>query len=416
MTENLGLQLEQHLPTALLKIIRMAGEIAQERGEKLYLVGGTVRDLLLGRANLDIDIVVEGDAPLLANLLAQKTGGKAVVHPRFGTAKLRTPEVSLDIATARTETYPYPGALPNIRPSSIEEDLSRRDFTINTMAIQLNPDSFGELIDLHNGRDDLENHLIRILHRNSFVDDATRILRALRYEQRLGFQLEPDTKKLLCCDASMLKPLSGDRIRHEVELVLKEKEPEKVLCRADELGVLGRIYPALSNNTQMIERLKQARSQIPSISLVLSFALITYHFTPKEGDEFIIRLNLPSAKAGAIEDMLELKHRLGELDYPDILPSRIYLLLKNYSLHAVRACALAHESALVRGYLQLYLDELRFITTSLNGVDLQQMGVPAGPHLGNLLRNLLEAKLDQRVSTMEEEESLMQQWLKEIET
>ena len=136
----------------------------------------------------------------------------------------------------------------------------------------------------------------------------------------------------------------------------------------------------------------------------------------KEGDEFIIRLNLPSAKAGAIEDMLELKHRLGELDYPDILPSRIYLLLKNYSLHAVRACALAHESALVRGYLQLYLDELRFITTSLNGVDLQQMGVPVGPHLGKLLRNLLEAKLDQRVSTIEEEESLMQQWLKEIET
>ena len=242
---NLANQIGKRLRAELVNFMQVAGEVSQSQGHSLYLVGGVVRDLLLGRANFDLDLVVEGNAIELTRQLIEIKQGEITTHPRFGTAKLQWNKWSVDLATARSETYVKPGALPRVKPSSLSNDLFRRDFTINTMAIHLNPSRYGELIDLYGGRDDLEHKLIRVLHEKSFTDDATRIWRGLRYEQRLNFQLEPNTLQLLKRDIPMLDTISGDRIQYELECILQEERPEKVFHRAEELNGLQSLDPAL---------------------------------------------------------------------------------------------------------------------------------------------------------------------------
>lgn len=411
VTKNLAPQLEQRLPSESLDMIRAAGELARELGLGLYLVGGVVRDLLLGRANFDLDLVVEGDAPKLAGLLAQRGGGVVVVHRRFGTAKFRCQDLSLDLATARAETYAHPGALPTVKPGSINDDLLRRDFTINAMAIHLDPDNFGKLVDPFRGEKDLEHKLIRVLHEKSFVDDATRMLRAIRYEQRFDFQLETTTEQLLRRDLSMLHTISGDRIRHELELIFKEERPEKPVQRAGELGLLQKIYPSLKGDGWLREKFQQARSITYPPPLGLYFSLLVYHLSQKEGEDFIARLRIPGATARVVRDTFHLKENLPSLASPELLPSAIYRLLQDYSPASILTCAIASDSTLLRQRLQLYLNKLRYIKTSLNGKALQQMGISPGPRLGEILRQLHDARLDQRVKTKTEEVELVQQWL-----
>ena len=203
--------------------------------------------------------MVEGDAVGLAGEFAEKTGVNYPLISMFNTAKIVLGKWTIDIAMARTETYAKPGALPVVTPGTIKTDLFRRDFTVNAMAICLNPDKYGELIDLYGGMKDLNSKFIRILHENSFIDDATRIWRAIRYEQRLGFQIEPDTLRLLKRDVPLLKTVGGYRLRRELELVLKEKEPEKALLRADKLGVLKELHPSLKADEWLVSKFRAAR-------------------------------------------------------------------------------------------------------------------------------------------------------------
>ena len=181
----------ENLPQDILRLFRQIGKIAQENNCRVYIVGGMIRDLYLGRENFDFDIVVEGDGIALAKKLADKFKAKLVDHEKFATAVLFVPNgIKIDIATARKETYEHPGALPNVVPGNIEDDLSRRDFSINAMAASLNPEDFGELIDFFDGLSDLKKKEIKVLHDLSFIDDPTRILRAIRFEQRLKFKIE----------------------------------------------------------------------------------------------------------------------------------------------------------------------------------------------------------------------------------
>jgi tRNA nucleotidyltransferase (CCA-adding enzyme) len=409
--ENLASRMERDLPRDFLAFLRLAGEVAQARRQSLFLVGGVVRDLLLGRPNLDFDLVVEGDAPRLARQLAKASGEKVLTHPRFGTAKFSRGDFSIDLVTARSETYPRAGALPEVKPGTIGDDLARRDFSINTMAVNLIPASFGQLFDPHEGRSDLEQKLIRILHPGSFIDDATRILRALRYEQRLGFKLEEKTEKLLRQHKSMLNTISGDRIRHEVELILEEEKPERILHRAEELGVLQELHPSLKGNGWLAERFHHVRQLaiLPSSSLYLS--LLLYHLTEEELERFIARLNIVGGRARILRQMMWLKAELPALAVPDLSRSGIYRLLRRYSPQAITACALASDLPAICSRLELYLTDLRYVKLSLDGEDLKEMGVTPGPRLGRMLGALLEAKLDNRVSTREEEEALVRQWI-----
>jgi tRNA nucleotidyltransferase (CCA-adding enzyme) len=245
-------KIKDALPCPLLDLLQEASQQAHDMGYPLYVVGGFVRDLLLGESNLDMDLVVEGDAIRLARRLARQIPARTRSHKQFGTAKIilagRVAEFgipSLDFATARMEFYAHSAALPEVERSSIKADLHRRDFTINTMAIRLDSGHYGELLDFYGGEQDLKNGLIRALHSLSFVEDPTRIMRAARFEQRLGFVIESRTAELIDGALSMLSRVSGERIRHELYLILEERQPERVLCRLNALGVLNQIHPQL---------------------------------------------------------------------------------------------------------------------------------------------------------------------------
>ena len=411
MRENLSTQLEKYLPQHILRLLRDAGEEASVLGREVYLVGGAVRDLFLGRANFDLDLVVEGDAIKLARELAKGTGAKLTVHSRFGTAKLSYPDFSLDLATARRETYSRPGALPTVAPGSLSDDLIRRDFSINAMALCLNPQRFGELIDLYHGKDDLEHRLVRILHPNSFIDDATRILRGLRYEQRFRFKFEPETAELLRRNAAMLDTISGDRIRHELELILKEDRPERVLMRAEELGVLTKLHPSLKGNGWLREKFERARRLYKRVTPAPTYlCLLIYNLSGNENEEFLSRLNFPKGLAQAMRHTLQLKTQLPNLDNPTLAPRDIYRLVRGYSLQAIRANAVASESPRITQHLQSYLARLRYVKPLLNGEDLQRMGIPPGPEMGRILDALHEARLNGEVRTREEEEKFVHNW------
>ena len=409
---NLSSEIEEQLPAELVNFMKMAGEVSAEQGQNLYLVGGVVRDLLLKKANFDLDLVVEGDAISLARKLAKTVGGEVTVHPRFNTAKIKWDRWSVDLATARSETYAKPGALPMVKPSSLDDDLFRRDFTINTLAVCLSPGRYGELIDLYGGRDDLEHKLIRILHENSFIDDATRIWRGLRYEQRLDFHLEPITLELLKRDVPMLDTISGDRIRHELELILQEECPEKILRRAEELGVLAKLHSALKGDGWLAGKFQQARQlsspELPPVGLYL--ALLTYSLTGEEKEHLISHLRLPKSLAQTLRDTNSLRAELQSLADPKLAPSRIYHLLHGYSPLAITANSLASDSDVARRHIQLFLDKLRYVKPALTGNDLKRMGIAPGPRIKEILNLLHEARLDGRVTNKSGEVELVRGW------
>jgi len=404
---NLARQIEQYLPRQLLELVKDISRQAAKQGQRVYLVGGVVRDMLLGYPNFDLDLVVEGDAVQLAQQVAETSQAKLLAHHRFGTAKLRYGNFTLDLATARKETYAKPGALPAVTPGTLKDDLVRRDFSINAMAISLAANDYGELVDPYQGKTDLEHRLIRILHTGSFSDDATRILRAVRYEQRLGFEFETQTAQLLKRDIPMLDTISGDRIRHELELIFKEKQPEFAVKRLAELGVLPRISPFLKGNGWIAEKFDKARrlkkpTQLPS----LYFCLLIYSFSETGVEQFLARLNIPAKLSRAMRNTLRLKTKLPLLDKSSLKPSEIYYLLREYEPLTIQANAIASESATIHRHLQLFLTKLRYVKTSLDGEELKRLGISAGPEMGKVLQVLHKAKLDGEVRTRADEKKL----------
>jgi len=226
---------------SVLPVLRDAGRCAEKMGFGAYAVGGLVRDLFLRRVTLDVDVVIEGDGVAFASRFSADHGARLLVYERFKTASLTFPDgFKMDVATARTETYERPAALPLVRPGSIRDDLFRRDFSINTLAVFLNPDRFGELLDPFQARDDIRGGVIRILHDRSFIDDPTRIFRAVRFEKRFDFRMNDMTRRCIrdAVSAGLIELLSGYRIASELQLVLQEGDPFPAVRRLGELGVL----------------------------------------------------------------------------------------------------------------------------------------------------------------------------------
>ncbi|MCX6004858.1 MAG: hypothetical protein NT082_04220 [Chloroflexi bacterium] len=382
----------------------------------LYLVGGVVRDLLLDRKSDDIDIMVEGDAIKLADLLAQLPNTRITSYRKFGTSTLKVDDFRIDLATCRRETYSRPGALPSVKSGDITEDLFRRDFTINAMSLCINPGKFGELIDIYNGKQDLEKKLIRVLHSESFTDDATRIMRAIRYEQRLNFKLETKTEKLIARDLDMLDSISGDRLRKEISLWFSELQPEKILHRADELAVLQKLQTGLHWNDHFNETFSRVRKQAkPASAVQLYYCLLVYSLNESELDELLGRLNIHGGKLDNLCRLtLKLKNKLALLDEKEIKRADIYYLLKDFSPPAIRANALCTGSHRIRTYLELYLDNLRFTKTLLNGRDMARMGVPEGRLVGIVLQDVLKAKLNGEVKTKMDEERLARSIIRKL--
>ena len=381
----------------------MAGEICSTQDYYLYLVGGRVRDLLMERESGDLDLAVEGDALAVARGLAQVDGGQVKAHDRFGTATYTRDDISIDLTTARWEEYSRPGTLPLVRPGSIDTDMARRDFTINAIALRLSPPEAGRLLDPYNGRTDLNKGLIRVLHEGSFTDDPTRIMRAIRYEQRLGFRLEPKTERLLKRDLPFIGSVGVDRNRHELELVLREEQPELALIRADDLGVLERLDGALTADGWLAERYREVREVEERPSIVVYLSLLLYRCSDEDVRRFLHRYRFTKEQMEGVADVMTLKTRREELETPGLKRSRVADALGKVSGDALTAFQVASESDLAAEHIALYLTELRGVTPCLNGRDLQDLGVARGPELGKVLKELRRARLDGEVSTREDE-------------
>ena len=402
--------LEADLPAERLALLRRAGLIAREEGVSLYLVGGGARDLLLSRPTEDLDLVVEGDAETLASIIAKRLSGQVVSRSQFSTAKVRVEGVSLDLVTARNERYLRPGALPQIAHGTIEEDLERRDFSVNAMAFPLHAGSEGRLLDPFGGLDDLQRGLIRTLHDGSFIDDATRIMRAVRYEQRLGFGLEAHTETLLRRDLPMLDTISGDRLRRELHLWLNEERFVSTIVRADALGVMAAIHPSLAGAGQVVRKALGSEGK-PAVEEQARLGLLAFSMTQTGGEQVIDRLRMPTGWATVVRDTIALKGRLPRLSDAEMSPAQLYEALAPYNPAATLACALAAPGQKARQRLYLFLEKLRHVKPSLGGRDLIQLGVAQGPAVGEMLARLRSARLNGAATNRSQELELARSWM-----
>ncbi len=436
-------RLQSALSPALLELLDLASTAGHRQGDQLYIVGGFVRDLLLGTEHgPDVDLVVAGDAIRLARTLQQEHGGRVTSHARFGTAKWILPEEwagqagvpdSLDFVTARTEFYERPTALPSVERGSIKSDLRRRDFTINTMAISLNPDRYGELLDFFGGETDLKRGLIRVLHNLSFVEDPTRILRAARLAERLDFEIESRTRELIDDAIDLLDRVSGDRIRHELFAAFEEQKPEQVLARMQELGALHAIHPALTFDAWIAEKFQELRTRVsrwhrlncaPSEATdngstatgptpALYLALLCYGLAQEPAEEIISRLQVHSDVAGLIRQTTRLKAVADELRVPDLRRSDIYHALAGFDVDALCVLWIATDDPLVQERVELYHEELKCVEPALDGHALEAMGVQPGPIYRDLLTAVRDARLDQEATSRSDEEALVRDMLDE---
>ena len=404
--------METSLPQERLALIDVAAGIAADEGTPLYLVGGAVRDLLLGRSTEDLDLVVEGNAETLAAVIAKRMSGDVVARSQFATVKLKVWGSTLDMSTARNEWYARPGALPQIAHGTMSEDLARRDFSINAMAYPLHLGHGADLLDPHGGLDDLRRGLVRTLHDGSFTDDATRIMRAVRYEQRLGFTLEERTESLLRRDLSMLDTISGERLRREVQLWMEEERQLGILARADSLGVLAAIHPALAGaGVAARETVTGEAGHASDAHVCLALLVLSVSLT--DGKTIIDRLRMPPGWATVVRDTVELRERLSGLAEAAISNSRLYQCLSPYDDAAVQAWSLAASDGRMREAFALYMDSLRHVRPSLNGRDLIALGVPQGPAVGAMLARLRSAKLEGAAEGRSQETELVRAWLAE---
>ena len=407
---NLIDNLNRALPTAARKALAAIVRDAQSEALAIYLVGGSVRDLLLNRPTLDVDLTLEGDAPALARRVAIGLEDvRCTVHPTFGTATLKGANFRLDVATARVETYERPGALPSVHPGSLQDDLFRRDFTVNAMALALTGDQRGAVTDPFDGRSDLKAGLLRVLHEASFKDDATRILRAARYGSRLSFRLESNTRRWLRRDVTYLGAISGHRIREELARIFHEPQPERILLRLSELGALQAIHPTLSFDSSQAEAFGKLREIHPTPSRTVYLALLAWEASRPEATAFATRLALNKRETEAVRAVAAVRALERTLS-AEVRPSRAVELLSPFPSAAVWALAAAGQES-TRVQASHYLRRWRYVKPSLDGHALLALGAIPGPQLGQALRRLKAAKLDGEVRSRRDEETLARKLL-----
>lgn len=400
--------LRQELLAELPAEARVAiGRIAESAPDALYAAGGAVRDLLLGRRVTDIDLVVEADA--IETVGRALPDARVASHARFRTARVTAGGVRIDVATARTETYAHPGALPKVAPADIEADLARRDFSVNAMALRLSGKP--ALLDPCGGRDDVAGRLIRVLHDRSFIDDPTRILRAYRYAGRLGFSLEPETARLACEAAAHLAAVGGARLRREIELTFAEPDGAAALEAMQAAGVLDAIHPALRWSAAAGAGLRGHRG---TAHAPLGFALLAARASVAECVSLAARLSLKRDEAAAVAAMPRLREAALTLRRPGARPSGVAVVLDRFPAAAVEAFAAIGDDAIARALAARYLESWRSKKPLLTGADLQAMGVPLGPQIARGLQLLRAAKLDGLADSRDDERALAARFAKSI--
>ncbi len=443
--QNYAELLEKSLPPCRLALLKLIAQHTGQEQRSIYVVGGFVRDLLLERPSLDFDIVVEGDAAKFALELAEKFGGRVITHRRFSTAKwqiknirsslltsmgcsdLNEPDLpdALDFISARTEFYDHPTALPTVERSSIKLDLHRRDFTINTLALRLDGHHYGELYDYWGGLADLDKKLVRVLHSLSFVDDPTRLLRAVRFEQRFQFQIEKRTQQLMGEARELLHQLSGERIHHEFDLIFNESALFDILHRLSELELLPQIHPRLTWNesfrASFIEALNYTHNSAWKLPVsvgatplqhALLYLVWLAQLDEAAGCDVGRRLRLSKPILETLEKISTLVHTIQE--WKDLPPSQFTRKLEKIPVYGVYALHCITGDEMLKRKLEKLATSWRFVAPILNGDDLRERGIPPGPHYASILNEIRSAWLDGQVSSAAQERSLLDSLVQEF--
>ncbi|WP_333654939.1 CBS domain-containing protein [Dissulfurispira sp.] len=422
---NISGILKEKLPSHLYDFLKMAGEVADDLKFGSYLVGGCVRDMLRGEENLDIDIVVEGDGIAFAKKLGEKIGAKVMTHERFGTAQVIKEDFKLDVATARTEHYESPAALPKVETSSIKKDLYRRDFTINTLAVKLNKRDFGQLIDFFGGQRDLKDRVIRVLHNLSFIEDPTRAFRAIRFSERFGFKLTKHTENLIksAIRMNIFEKLSGTRLYDELMLTFNETNPIKALKRLGDYELLKVIHPKISFSPEIELLLQSVHDTITWFELLflkekydrgmLYIMALLYKLNKDERELALNRLSVTSRLKDRILKGLQAAHDILRRLKPGN-PVEIYHLLMSRDIESILfSMALTRDSEKKKA-ISHFLLELRNVKPALTGNDLKNLGITPGPEYSDILRKILDEKLMKRLHTKEEEIEFVRKLLRHL--
>lgn len=416
--KNMTAVLKERLPRKVSKILADLGTAADGLGYNAFLVGGFVRDLLLVRENFDVDVVIEGDGIRFAQEFARIYGIKVRSHQKFGTAVLIFPDgFKIDVATARIEYYDSPAALPNVEESSLKMDLYRRDFTINTLAIKLNKRDFGGLIDYFGGVKDTKEKVIRVLHNLSFVEDPTRVLRAIRFEQRFGFKIGKLTLSLMknAVSINSFKGVSGRRLFLELKLILTEQEPFKAIQRMSEFDLLTVISPRLKLTPEMsavMEEIKGVLSWFNLLYLGESYDpwKVYWHGLTSGVDQEGLKELAERLQLGHSEEQSLIKPRFGlsqTLEQIERLQDEdnhsLYTLLSQYDNETLLYSMARSKSQKLKRNISTYFTKLKGTRTILRGRDLKNMGMQPGPLYKQILDTLLKARLEGEVNTREDE-------------
>ncbi|QJB57723.1 CBS domain-containing protein [Pseudodesulfovibrio sp. zrk46] len=423
---NIASMVNNRLPQNMLDLLKEAGSLGKELGWEVYAVGGFVRDILLGRSNLDLDLVVEGDGIHFAKKLVAKLGGRVKAHHKFKTAVTILPDGQrVDVATARLEYYEYPAALPTVELSSIKMDLYRRDFTVNALALRLNPGRYGQLVDFFGAERDIRNKTIRVLHSLSFVEDPTRILRAIRFERRFDFQIGGQTMRLIknAMNLELFSKLSGTRVMHELQLIVNEGDPLACLNRVGELGIMKAIHPLLEltrDRIHVLTELSKVHSWYKLLYLEpevvpwkLYFLGMTMgikreqitqvtdrlHFTKREERDF---LQLRDMIGDALMKLMGWREGKSKL-------SKLFAILHPIPVEGVLFLMARSRKEHIRRNISQYLSRLRYMTIEIDGNDLLHLGIEPGPVYSKILNKVMAAKIDGVVETKDEQVKLANQ-------
>ncbi|MHB8155198.1 MAG: CCA tRNA nucleotidyltransferase [Candidatus Omnitrophota bacterium] len=417
------------LPRELREVINQAAKVSQETRMPAYLVGGCLRDLILGVKNLDLDIAVEGRGIIFAEHLAQKLKSTLKTHPRFGTATLvLTDGVKVDIATTRQEKYPFFAALPVVGSGTLKEDLKRRDFTINAMAISLAAvGKQQELIDPFGGQDDLVSGSIRILHNLSFKDDPTRILRAIRFSQRLNFKIEPETLALLkeAISGGLLGKVSPQRMRDELILILKEHRPFSPIKQLGDLGALSFISTKLKIGKSTAGLFKSiakeiiwfvknfpARRQLDT--WLVYFAGLLESFTLLEIKTILYRFGLPKGDQERVTSYYQKRRELiSFLSKKQLSPEQVFALLEPLSYETIILLRAVSRNKNLKKHLADFFEIYNGMRLCVSGDDLNSLGILPGPGYKKIFARVLTAKLNGQVSNRQTELALIRKLMED---
>jgi tRNA nucleotidyltransferase (CCA-adding enzyme) len=426
-TRNVLHFMKERLPERLVQRLRSIGEMARSLGYRAYVVGGFVRDLFLYRKNEDIDIVIEGDGIAFARAFARQQGTRIHTHAKFGTAVIIYPDgFKIDVATARMEYYASPAALPTVEMSSIKLDLFRRDFTINTLAIEVTPDRFGTLIDFFSAQKDLKEKVIRVLHNLSFVEDPTRVFRAIRFEQRFGFTIGKLTAGLIenAVRMDFFKNLSGRRVLTELRLLLSEEDPAAPMEKLNTYDLLKVIHPALKWDAFMQARFEAVNKVLAWHDLLfldetynrwaVYFLALVGRLGLQTCGDVCRRLEMPAPdsrlfcrqRAAAAGCLLWLERNL------PVKNSVIFRKLSPFPIELTLYMMAVTRRERVKRAISLYFTRLRGITISVSGKDIRMMGVPPGPIYRQILHDVLNARLDGELKTRQDELDFIARYVK----